>query len=67
MLASWRSNLLGYKNVFLFQIEIDHIDDGTTPYQGWKHRASGEQTQNVINLVNEYIAGTKSTYYNPFK
>ena len=66
VLASWRSSLLGFKNVFLFQIEIDHIDEGNTSYQGWKERKSGEQTQNVINLVNEYIAGTKSTYYNPF-
>lgn len=66
VLASWRSSILGFKNVHLPQIEIDHIDEGTTEYQGWKERHSGEQTQNVIQIVNEYLAGTKPVYYNPF-
>jgi thiaminase len=48
------------------QIEIDHIDNGGTPYQSWKEKHSGEVTQQVIREVNEYIAGTKSIYYNPF-
>lgn len=64
VLASWRSQLAGFKNVFLPQIEIDHIDNGDTPYQGWKEKHAGQYTQGVITLVNEYIAG-KSLYYNP--
>lgn len=65
VLASWRSQIAGFKNVFLPQIEIDHIDDGQTPYQDWKHRHSGEQTQTVINLVNDYLNGIKPIYYKP--
>lgn len=66
VMASWRSQIAGFKNVFLPQIEIDHIDNGGTPYQDWKEKHSGEVTQQVIREVNEYIAGTKSIYYNPF-
>jgi GT2 family glycosyltransferase len=67
VLASYRSEIAGFKNVFLPQIEIDHIDPGGTPYQSWKEKHSGEQTQKVIALVDEYIKGTKSIYYNPFE
>lgn len=67
VLASYRSEIAGFKNCFLPQIEIDHIDPGGTPYQSWKEKHSGEQTQKVINIVNEYIAGTRSIYYSPFK
>lgn len=67
VLASWRSHIAGFKNVHFPQIEIDHIDDGKTPYQGWKERHSGEQTQNVIRIVDQYLNGTKSIYYNPFQ
>jgi GT2 family glycosyltransferase len=66
VLASWRSQVGGFKNVFLPHVEIDHIDDGKTEYQDWKHRHSGEQTQNVIRIVNEYIQGVKPIYYNPY-
>lgn len=67
VLASWRSHIAGFINVHLPQIEIDHIDDGKTPYQGWKERHSGEQTQTVIKLVDSYLNGSKSIYYNPFE
>ena len=67
VLASYRSEIAGFKNAFLPQIEIDHIDPGGTPYQDWKEKHSGEQTQKVIQLVSEYIAGTTPIYYNPFK
>lgn len=67
VMASWRSQIAGFKNVFLPQIEIDHIDNGDTPFQGWKERHAGEYTQQVIKEVNEYITGTKSIYYNPYE
>lgn len=63
VLASWRSQILGFKNVFLPQIGIDHIDPGGTEYQGWKERHAGEYTQDVIKLVNQYLSGEKSVYY----
>jgi GT2 family glycosyltransferase len=65
VLASYRSELAGFKNVFLPQIEIDHVDEGKTEYQGWKERHAGEQTQNVIKIVDEYINGTRLIYYQP--
>ena len=67
VLASYRSEIAGFKNVFLPHIEIDHIDNGGTEYQSWKERHAGEQTQNVINIVNEYINGSKSIYHNPYE
>lgn len=66
VLACWRAYTAKMKCVFLPHILIDHIDPGNTPYQGWKERHSGEYTQKVIDIKNEYIAGTRSIYYNPF-
>jgi GT2 family glycosyltransferase len=66
VLASYRSEIAGFKNAFLPQIEIDHIDDGATEYQGWKERLAGEQFPRIHQLVNDYISGKTSIYYNPF-
>lgn len=65
VLMSWRSNLAGFKCVFLPHINIDHIDRGDTPYQDWKHRHSGQYSKGISDLVDEYIAGTKSLFYEP--
>lgn len=66
-MSSWRSSIAGFKNVFLPHIEIDHIDNGDTPFQGWKEKHAGEYTQQVIKEVNEYLAGTRPIYYNPYE
>lgn len=66
VIMSHRSEIAGYMNCFLPHIEIDHIDDGQTPYQDWKHKHSGEQTQAVIDLVHRMYRKEESTYYNPF-
>ena len=66
VMASWRSQIAGFKNVFLPHLEIDHIDPGGTEYQSWKERHAGEHTQQVIKEVNEYLAGTRPIYYNPY-
>lgn len=63
VLMSWRSSLSGFFNCFLPHIEIDHIDPGTTEYQGWKERHSGEQTKTVVELVNKFISKEQSLYY----
>jgi hypothetical protein len=60
---SHRAHIAGFYSCFLSHINIDHIDTGTTGYQGWKERHSGEQTQKVINLVHEMYNGTKPIYY----
>ena len=63
VLMSWRSYLAGFFSAFLPHINIDHIDDGTTPFQGWKERHAGQYSKVVSDLVDEYISGTKSIYY----
>lgn len=65
VLMSYRSELAGFINVFLPHIEIDHIDPGGTEYCDWKQKESGKVTQDVIRIVDEYIAGTKSIYVEP--
>lgn len=67
VLASARSRAAGFKNVFLPHIEIDHIDQGATPYQSWKERHAGEDIALINELMEGYKNGTKSIYYNPFQ
>lgn len=64
VIMSHRTHLAGFYSCFLPHINIDHIDPGDTPYQGWKQKHSGEQTQAVIDLVHEMYNGTKPIYYN---
>lgn len=63
VLMCYRSNIAGFINCFLTHIHIDHIDAGQNEYAKWKERESGKVTQFMINLVDEYIAGTTSIYY----
>jgi GT2 family glycosyltransferase len=66
-LASVRSQLAGFINVFLPYIDIDHIDAGGTPYQTWKENHAGEQWQEYHKVLRGYREGKQSIYYNPFK
>ena len=63
VIMSHRTHLAGFYSCFLPHINIDHIDPGDTPYQGWKERHSAEQTQGVVDLVHEMYNGTKPIYY----
>lgn len=63
VIMSHRTHLAGFYSCFLPHIDIDHIDPGGTPYQSWKEKYAGEQTQEVIKLVHEMYNGTKSIYY----
>lgn len=65
VLMSWRSNLAGFISVFLPHIDIDHIDPGGTEYTDWKTKESGAVSKQVSDIVDEYIAGTKSLYHEP--
>ena len=67
VLASARSRAAGFKNVFLPHIEIDHIDEGKTPYQAWKEKHAGEDFPLIHKLMDGYKNGNESIYYNPFK
>lgn len=63
VLACARSRAAGFKNVFLPHIDIDHIDEGKTPYQGWKERHAWEDVQLINKLMDGYADGTISYYY----
>lgn len=63
VLMSWRTHLAGFISVFLPHIEIDHIDPGGDEYTDWKGRHSGQYQKLVSDIVDQYIAGTKSIYY----
>lgn len=63
VLMSHRTHLAGFYSCFLPHINIDHIDPGGTPFQSWKEKHAGEQTQKVIELVREMYNGTNPIYY----
>lgn len=67
VLASWRAYKLGMITCFYPYTTIEHIDPGNTPYQDWKHRHSGEVTQQVIDIKNEYMTDRRAVYYNPYE
>jgi hypothetical protein len=62
VLASHRSHIAGFINCFLPHIEIDHIDDGATPYQGWKEQTSGAIGKEIRALIHKYYS-TKEVYH----
>lgn len=63
VIMSHRTHIAGFYCCFLPHINIDHIDPGTTEYQGWKERHSAEQTQTVINLVQAMYRNEKPIFY----
>jgi GT2 family glycosyltransferase len=65
-IACHRSHLAGFYNCFLNGIDIEHVDEGATDYQTWKHKHSAECTAAFIQLVKDFISGKESIYYNPF-
>lgn len=62
VIASHKSQIAGFYNCFLNHIDIDHIDEGKTPYQSWKEKHSSEVTQEVINFVHQMIRGEREIY-----
>lgn len=67
VLASVRSTLAGFKNVFIPYIEIDHIDTGGTMYAKWKERHAHEHWSDIGKIIAEYKSGERSIYYSPFQ
>jgi GT2 family glycosyltransferase len=61
-LAAIRCQVAGFYSCFIPHIEIDHIDTGETPYQGWKEKHSGEDMRAFNEIKNAYINGTKPIY-----
>jgi GT2 family glycosyltransferase len=66
VLASHRSHIAGFYNCMLTGIDIEHIDEGNTPFQSWKEKHAGECTDEMIQTFREYKGGVRSIYYNPF-
>lgn len=64
---SLRSELAGFENVFLSDVDIDHIDSGATPYQAWKEQQASETWDEYRATVQDYKDGIKDVYYNPFE
>lgn len=62
VIASHRSKIAGFLNCFLPGIEIDHIDPGQTPYQGWKEREAAADDPISRQWVKEYYSGKKDIY-----
>lgn len=62
-LASLRAHLAGFKTVFLCNIDIEHIDPGTTPYQTWKQNYAGEMMDKFTKVKADLMSGKQSVYY----
>lgn len=62
-LASLRSNLAGFRNVFIPHIEIDHIDPGGTPYQRWKEQYGWNMMSKYDRIRREYLDGERPLYH----
>jgi GT2 family glycosyltransferase len=63
---SLRSELAGFKNVFIPWVKIDHIDEGATPWQKWKEDHSGAQWDAYHKAHADFSSGVKDIYYNPY-
>lgn len=61
---SYRSELSGFKNVFLPHINIDHVDTGGDNYTQWKHEHASEQMAKWGEICEQYRNGTRELYYN---
>jgi GT2 family glycosyltransferase len=74
-LACVRSIEAGFVNAFYPCIEIDHIDDGSTPFTQWKKNQAQIYFQEfeeiksaILNGENPMMPGHKNSYYyNPFE
>lgn len=63
VLAAARSEAVGFYNCFLPHIRIDHIDQGGTKYQDWKHDVSGKDRGDLDGTISGYMSGRISPYY----
>lgn len=65
-LAAVRCQVAGFYNCFLPHIDIDHIDPGTTPFQAWKEKVSGEDMAEFNRLKEGYQNGTIPIFHNAY-
>lgn len=62
-LLNLRCHLAGFSTCFLSHINIEHIDDGSSPYTQEKHKMASEVWGKYIDIHNEYQNGTRDIYY----
>lgn len=60
---SLRSELAGFKNVFIPWVKIDHIDEGATPWQKWKEDHSASCWHEYHKAHKEFSEGLRDIYY----
>lgn len=64
VLYSVRAVVAGFKNCFLPNIKITHLDDYKNPYSDWKKREAGIHLEQVAEMCNMYKSGILNYYYN---
>lgn len=64
---SLRSQLAGFKNVFLTAVDIEHIDPGTTPFQKWKEEHAASYWGDYHQAAIDFKTGKRPLYYSPFE
>lgn len=63
VLYSVRSIVAGFRNCFLPNIKITHLDDYKNPYSDWKKREAGVHIEQVAEMCRMYQSGKLSYYY----
>jgi GT2 family glycosyltransferase len=65
VLAAVRCKVAGFYSCFLPGIDIDHIDPGGTPFQGWKEDQAWHDNPERNRLEAGYKNGTIPIWYGP--
>jgi hypothetical protein len=64
-LAAIRCAAAGFYSCFYPHYEIDHLDPGDTPYQGWKEAEAKKRFPAFGKLRHAYLHEGKSVYHGP--
>lgn len=67
VLMCYRSLLANFYNAFYPSVEIEHLDDGKTPFTQWKRDYAGIYINEIDKIKEEYRTGIRPIYYNPFQ
>lgn len=63
VLMSARSLAAGFKNAFLKDVRVTHLDEGGTEYTEWKKREAGIYLGEVSMMCEMYLNGKLDYYY----
>lgn len=65
-LSAVRCHKAGMYSAFIPEVEIDHIDEGGTPFQQWKQDYAAQKTDEYEMIRQQYLSGERSIYH-PFE